>query len=144
MNWAVELPCPHMFQPELETMDPAARKLLQSDRLTGLVDRLKSLDVPYWQKKMAGVGFVTAIDDIAELPFTTKSELRDNYPYGMLTMPIEDCARIHASSGTSGKPTVVAYSREDLRVFADVNARSMAPDRCSISAPDISPCSPIS
>ncbi|NND02568.1 MAG: phenylacetate--CoA ligase, partial [Acidimicrobiia bacterium] len=105
----------------------------QSDRLTGLVHRLKSLDVPYWQEKMSGVGFVTSIDDIAELPFTVKSELRDTYPYDMLTMPIEDCARIHASSGTSGKPTVVAYSKEDLRVFADVNARSIT---CAGARPD--------
>ena len=122
-----------MFQPELETMDPAARKRLQTDRLTGLVGRLKSLDVPYWREKMSGVGFVTTIDDIAELPFTVKSELRDTYPYGMLTMPIEECSRIHASSGTSGKPTVVAYSKEDLRVFADVNARSIM---CAGAGPD--------
>ncbi len=122
-----------MFQPELETMDPAARKRLQTDRLSGLVDRLKSLNVPYWREKMSSVGFVTSIDDIAELPFTVKSELRDTYPYGMLTMPIEECARIHASSGTSGKPTVVAYSKDDLRVFADVNARSIT---CAGARPD--------
>ena len=122
-----------MFQPELETMDPAARKRLQTDRLTGLVDRLKSVEVPYWQEKMAGVGFVTSVDDIAELPFTVKSELRDTYPYEMLTMPIEECSRIHASSGTSGKPTVVAYSKEDLRVFSDVNARSIM---CAGAQPD--------
>jgi len=114
-----------MYQPELETMAPADRRRLQTDRLTALVDRLRSVEVPYWQQKMAGVGFVTSIDDIERLPFTVKSELRDTYPYGMLTMPIGDCARIHASSGTSGKPTVVAYSTEDLRVFADVNARSI-------------------
>jgi len=114
-------------------MDPAARKRLQTDRLTGLVDRLKSVEVPYWQEKMAGVGFVTSVDDIAELPFTVKSELRDTYPYEMLTMPIEECSRIHASSGTSGKPTVVAYSKEDLRVFSDVNARSIM---CAGAQPD--------
>jgi len=122
-----------MYQPELETMAPADRRRLQSDRLTALVDRLRSVEVPYWQEKMAGVSFITSIDDIERLPFTVKSELRDTYPYGMLTMPIEECARIHASSGTSGKPTVVAYSAEDLRVFADVNARSII---CAGARPD--------
>lgn len=122
-----------MYQPELETMAPTDRRRLQSDRLTALVDRLRSVDVPYWREKMAAVSFITSIDDIERLPFTVKSELRATYPYGMLTMPIARCARIHASSGTSGKPTVVAYSAEDLRVFADVNARSIL---CAGARPD--------
>jgi phenylacetate-CoA ligase len=122
-----------MYQPELETMAPADRRRLQSDRLMALVDRLRSVEVPYWREKMSGVSFITSIDDIERLPFTVKAELRATYPYGMLTMPIEKCARIHASSGTSGKPTVVAYSAEDLRVFADVNARSIL---CAGARPD--------
>ncbi len=122
-----------MYQPELETMAPGDRRRLQSDRLTALIGRLKSLDVPYWRQKTAGVGFITSIGDIERLPFTVKAEMRDTYPYGMLTMPIQQCARIHASSGTSGKPTVVAYSKEDLRVFADVNARSII---CAGARPD--------
>jgi phenylacetate-CoA ligase len=122
-----------MYQPELETMAPSDRRRLQSDRLTALVDRLRSIEVPYWQDKMSGVSFITSIDDIERLPFTVKSELRATYPYGMLTMPIAECVRIHASSGTSGKPTVVAYSAEDLRVFADVNARSIM---CAGARPD--------
>ena len=114
-------------------MEPASRRALQSDRLTALVDRLRSVEVPYWRRKMAGVGFITSIDDIERLPFTTKTEMRETYPYGMLTVPIEECARVHASSGTSGKPTVVAYSKEDLRVFSDVNARSIV---CAGARPD--------
>lgn len=114
-----------MFQPELETLDPADRGHLQSDRLVDLVDRLRSVSTPYWTEKLDGVGPVTSIEDLGRLPFTVKSELRDTYPYGMLTVPISECARVHASSGTSGKPTIVAYTAGDLDVFAEVNARSI-------------------
>ena len=112
-----------MYQPELETMSREAKFQLQSERLIALVDRLKTCDSPYWRHKLSTVGVVKSIDDIAKLPFTVKSELRDSYPYGMLAVPIDECNRIHASSGTSGKPTVVAYTRADLDVFAEVNAR---------------------
>lgn len=122
-----------MFQPELETLPAPKRKDLQSERLVGLIDRLRSVDAPFWREKLAGVGPIGAIEDIAELPFTVKSELRDTYPYGMLTVPIESCARVHASSGTSGKPTIVAYTASDLDVFAEVNARSIV---CAGARPD--------
>jgi phenylacetate-CoA ligase len=112
-----------MYQPELETMSLGAKFQLQSERLIALVDRLKASDAPYWREKMADVDAVKSIDDITKLPFTVKSEMRDTYPYGMLAVPIEDCNRIHASSGTSGKPTVVAYTKADLDVFSEVNAR---------------------
>jgi phenylacetate-CoA ligase len=112
-----------MYQPELETMSPAAKYQLQSERLVALIDRLKASDVPYWREKMAAVGTIKSIDDITQLPLTAKSEMRDTFPYGMLTVPIADCNRIHASSGTSGKPTVVGYTKGDLGVFAEVNAR---------------------
>ncbi|MCP4965464.1 MAG: phenylacetate--CoA ligase [bacterium] len=112
-----------MYQPELETMSQGAKYQLQSDRLISLVDRLKASEVPYWQDKMAGVAAVKSIDDITKLPFTVKAEMRNAFPYGMLTLPISECNRIHASSGTSGKPTIVGYTRGDLDVFAEVNAR---------------------
>ncbi len=114
-----------MYQPELETMSPGAKYQLQTERLIALVDRLKGSATPYWREKMAGVDAVKSIDDITKLPFTVKSEMRDTFPYGMLAVPIEDCNRIHASSGTSGKPTVVAYTRGDLDIFAEVNARAL-------------------
>lgn len=122
-----------MYQPELETMSSGAKFQLQSERLVGLVDRLKVSAVPYWQKKMAGVGTVKSIDDIGRLPLTVKSEMRESFPYGMLAVPIADCNRIHASSGTSGKPTIVAYTPADLRVFAEVNARVLG---CAGARPD--------
>ncbi len=112
-----------MYQPELETMSAGAKYQLQSERLISLVDRLNASDAPYWREKMAGIDAVKSIDDITRLPFTVKAEMRASYPYGMLAVPIDDCNRIHASSGTSGKPTVVAYTPGDLDVFAEVNAR---------------------
>jgi len=112
-----------MYQPELETMGREAKRKLQTDRLIALVDRLRASNNPFWREKLAGVTAVESIDDITKLPFTVKSEMRDSYPYGMLAVPIEQCNRIHASSGTSGKPTVVAYTKTDLDVFSEVNAR---------------------
>lgn len=122
-----------MFQAELETLPQALRTELQTERLRALVGRLRSVDTPYWREKLAAVDRVASLQDIARLPFTTKSELRDTYPFGMLTVPIGECARIHASSGTSGKPTIVAYTADDLRIFAEVNARSIM---CAGARPD--------
>ncbi len=114
-------------------MPRAAKRRLQDDRLVSLVDRLKASDTPYWKNKMSGVGEIRSVDDITALPFTIKSEMRDAFPYGMLTVPVGDCNRIHASSGTSGKPTIVAYTKHDLGVFAEVNARVLG---CAGAHPD--------
>ncbi len=70
------------------------------------------------------------LDDLRKFPFTAKSELRDNYPFGLMTMPREQLLRIHASSGTTGKPTVVGYSRRDIETWADIIARSMRAAGC--------------
>src|SRR5438105_3536103 len=112
-----------VFQPELEAQAPDERARLQRERLQVLLARLRAARSPYWQRKLAGVE-----DDAAlgELPFTTKSELRDAYPFGTLAVPLEGTVRVHASSGTRGKPTIVAYTRRDVEVFADVNARAIA------------------
>ncbi len=117
-----------MFQPEIETMATAEKEQLQSERLHRQVTRLAASATPYWRDKLAGVDptRIQSIRDIAELPFTEKHELRDTYPYGMLTVPIDDVVRVHASSGTSGKPTVVGYTRSDIEIFAEVTARSLA------------------
>jgi phenylacetate-CoA ligase len=112
-----------IFQPELETMPADERGELQRRRLADLVARLRTIDSPYWREKLAGVA-----DDaeLAELPFTTKAELLDQYPYGLLAVPLEQTVRLHASSGTRHKPTIVAYTARDVEIFADVNARSIA------------------
>ena len=69
-------------------------------------------------------GDLKTLDDLAKFPFTTKGDLRANYPFGMFAVPLEKIARIHASSGTTGKPTVVGYTARDLDMWADVMARS--------------------
>ena len=114
-----------MFQPEIEALGRDELRQLQSSLLADLVERLRSVDSPYWASKMEGVGPVGGIDDLGRLPFTVKSEFREAYPYGMLAVPLDQVVRVHASSGTSGKPTVIAYTREDIGVFAEVNARAL-------------------
>ena len=99
-----------LFQPELEAQPVEQREALQRERLAALLSRLgHDPGTP-----------------LAELPFTTKSQLRDAYPFGRLRVPLERTVRVHASSGTRGKPTIVAYTRADVDVFADVNARAIA------------------
>ena len=118
----------YMFQPEIETMNAGDKEVLQSERLVALLLRLRQAPSAYWREKLAGVDFeaITSIRDINMLPFTHKSDLRDTYPYGMLAIPLAETVRVHASSGTSGKPTVVGYSRGDIEMFAECNARALA------------------
>ena len=71
-------------------------------------------------------GDIKSLDDLARLPFTTKEDLRQNYPFGMFAVPMHDIVRIHASSGTTGKPTVVGYTKQDLDTWADLMARCFA------------------
>jgi phenylacetate-CoA ligase len=117
-----------MFQPELEALPIPERERLQVDRLRALVERLRGVDVPYWREKLGGVdpAAIRGIEDVAKLPFTVKAELRDSFPFGMLAVPLRETIRVHASSGTRGKPTVVAYTAGDIAVFAEVNARAIA------------------
>jgi phenylacetate-CoA ligase len=85
--------------------------------------------VPHYQKKFAAAGIrpgdVTSLDDLAKFPFTTKEDLRQNYPFGMFAVPMREVLRVHASSGTTGKPTVVGYTRGDIEMWAMLMARSM-------------------
>ena len=124
-----------MFQQAEETAPPKERAALQGERLGALVRRLKAADSDYWRQKLAAVDpdGVNGIEDIALLPFTSKPEMRDAYPFGMLAVPLEETVRVHASSGTRGKPTVVAYTATDIEVFAEVNARAIA---CAGGQPD--------
>jgi phenylacetate-CoA ligase len=117
-----------MLQPDVEAMAVAERERLQLERLRDLVVRLRSTDSPYWREKLAGVHpyRIREPADLALLPFTVKPELRDAFPFGMLAVPLTETVRVHASSGTRGKPTVVAYTAADIATFADVNARAIA------------------
>ncbi|HPB05790.1 MAG TPA: phenylacetate--CoA ligase, partial [Prolixibacteraceae bacterium] len=101
---------------------------LQTERLIRTVKRVYH-DVPYYRKKMQEVGLVPedirTIEDIVKLPFTTKTDLRDNYPFGTFAVPMSEIVRIHASSGTTGRPTVVGYTRNDIAMWAENVTRSL-------------------
>jgi len=109
-------------------MDRESLRKVQSGRLKETVDRAY-FNVPYYRHKMqeAGLGpeTINSIDDLARLPFTTKQDLRDNYPFGLFAVPMSEIVRIHASSGTTGKPTVVGYTRHDISTWSEVMARTL-------------------
>ena len=118
-----------IFEPEFETLAPDRLRALQSERLRDLVRRAHAR-VPMYRAQLdvAGVAHssIRSIEDLHRLPITRKSDLRDHYPFGMLAVPRTEVIRVHASSGTTGKPTVVAYTRNDVDLFARVCARSLA------------------
>ncbi len=109
-----------------ETMSVDEKKVLQGERLIQTVERVYH-NVPFYKKKMQDMGIepgdIKGIDDLCNLPFTTKQDLRDNYPYGLFAVPMEDVVRIHASSGTTGRPTVVGYTKNDIAMWSDMIAR---------------------
>jgi len=114
-----------------ESIECASReemRKIQSDRLVDTVQRVYQA-VPAYRHKMQEAGLVPgdigSVDDLVKLPFTTKGDLRDNYPFGMFTVPMSEIVRIHASSGTTGKSTVVGYTRKDLSVWAEVVSRTL-------------------
>ncbi len=109
-----------------ERMGADQRRELQSQRLLATMQRLRTADAPYWRSKLRDAGAVRSIDDISGLPLTEKTEFRETYPYRMLAVPRSQVVRVHASSGTSGKPTIVAYTANDVAIFAEVNARALA------------------
>ena len=117
-----------MFQPALEAASLHEREAMQVRRLRSLVARLHESGAVFWAERLGDVGpeDIRDLDDLARLPFTRKRDLRDRYPLGALAAPLDDAVRVHASSGTSGKPTIVAYTANDVDVFADVVARSIA------------------
>lgn len=111
----------------VETLSRAALERLQLERLRALVARAARVSLHQGRLATAGVGpdDVRTIDDLRRLPFTTKADFRDTYPFGLLAVPMDEVVRIHASSGTTGKPTVVAYTRGDLDVWTEVMGRTL-------------------
>jgi phenylacetate-CoA ligase len=109
-------------------MDREQMRALQGERLCQMVQRVY-YNVPFYREKMQGLGMepgdIRGIDDLSKLPITTKMDLRDNYPFNLFAAPMEDIVRLHASSGTTGKPTVVGYTRRDIDMWAEVVARSL-------------------
>ena len=118
-----------MFDRAAETMPRQDLVKLQTSRLNSTLEHAYA-NVAHYRKQFdaAGVrpGDLKGPADIARFPFTTKADLRDNYPFGMFAMPRERLLRLHASSGTTGKPTVVGYSKADLDLWSDLMARSLA------------------
>ncbi len=117
-----------MYNPDIEKMPLSQLRDLQNRLLTKLVARLYR-DVPFYKQQFDAIdlspGDIRTVDDLHKIPFTKKTDLRDEYPYGLFAKPLQEIRRIHASSGTTGKPTVVGYTQNDLDVFDTVVARSL-------------------
>ena len=111
-----------------ECMDRDELRRVQSERLVETVERVY-FNVPYYRHKMQEAGLgpekIRSIDDLGKLPYTTKQDLRDNYPFGLFAVPLSEIVRIHASSGTTGKSTVVGYTRNDISTWSEVMARTL-------------------
>lgn len=112
----------------IETMPREELVSIQNDRLKSMISRIYH-NVPFYRNKFQEIGLfpedIKGIEDLHKLPFTTKQDMRDNYPYGLFAADINDIVRLHASSGTTGKPTVVGYTRKDINNWAEVCARSL-------------------
>lgn len=112
-----------------ECMSPEDKRKLQGERLRKLVEKVYH-SVPFYRQKMQEMNItpadINSIDDIEKLPFTTKQDLRDNYPYGLFAVPMSQIVRLHASSGTTGSPTVVGYTRKDLSIWSEMIARCLS------------------
>src|ERR1700674_795731 len=120
------------YLPELDDTERASRDeimALQTKRLAWSLEHAYD-NVAHYKKAFDKAGVHPSdfrqLSDLAKFPFTVKTDLRDNYPFGMFAVPREQLVRIHASSGTRGKPTVVGYTRADLDVWSEVMARTLA------------------
>jgi phenylacetate-CoA ligase len=116
------------WEEEIETLPRVGLESIQLRRLQHLVARMYRTVEPY-RIKMDAAGVkpedIQSLGDLNRLPFTTKDDLRNNYPFGLFTVPMEEVVRVHASSGTTGKPTVVGYTRKDIETWAGIMARAL-------------------
>jgi phenylacetate-CoA ligase len=117
-----------IYNEEFETMPREALEAIQLRRLQSVVARVYNT-VPFYKKSFDEAGIkpdsISTLDDLRKLPFTYKDNLRDNYPFGMFTVPMDNVVRIHASSGTTGKPTVVGYTARDIQTWSELMARTL-------------------
>lgn len=127
-----------MWNPAAESMPRPQLQKLQGERLAKIVAYAYERQ-PYYRQKMDQAGVkpedIRGLEDLHKLPFTTKQDLRDVYPFGNFCIPIEDVVRIHASSGTTGKPTVGGYSQQDLDLWTEVMARTVT--SCGVTSEDV-------
>ncbi len=118
-----------IWNEEFETLPREALEALQFKRLKATVDRVYET-VPFYKKKFDEMGVkpaqVKTLKDLQLLPFTVKNDLRDNYPFGLFSVPMEQVVRVHASSGTTGKPIVVGYTKRDIDTWAELIARTLS------------------
>lgn len=118
-----------MWNKEAQCMPKERLEQFQLERLQKTV-KLCYEKVPFYKKAFDEKGVkpedIRSLDDLSILPFTTKGDLRDNYPFGLFTMPMSQIVRVHASSGTTGKPTVVGYNMDDIEIWAEVMARALS------------------
>ena len=117
-----------IWNEKMETMSREELTALQSERLVATVKRVYE-NVPAYRAKMDAIGLkpedIKGVEDLPKLPFTTKADLRDNYPFGLFAVPQDEIVRVHASSGTTGKPTVVGYTENDIKMWSECVARCM-------------------
>ncbi len=115
------------FQPEVETLSESELRELQLKGLQDVVRRCQNAE--FYRKRFAEAGVtpedIRSLDDLRRLPFTSKEDLRENYPFGICCVPMKDCVRLHSSSGTTGNPTVVLHTRKDLDDWASAVARCL-------------------
>lgn len=118
-----------IFNEEMETMGQQEKEKLQLERLCQTAEHVCE-NIPFYRKAFDEAGVkaedIRSLEDLQKLPFTKKQHLRDNYPFGMFAVDQKEVVRLHASSGTSGKPTVVGYTRNDLETWSEMVARSIA------------------
>jgi phenylacetate-CoA ligase len=118
-----------IWDEEFETMPREALESLQAYRLRKTAERVYAT-VPFYKESFDRAKVhpsqIKSLDDLKRLPFTCKEDLRDNYPFGLFTLPLHEVVRIHASSGTTGKPTVVGYTRRDIETWATLMARTLS------------------
>ncbi len=118
-----------IFNIEFETLPREAISAIQLKRLKATLEKVYAT-VPFYRKRFDEAGVtpsdIQSLSDLKKIPFTTKQDLRDNYPYGLFAVPMENVVRIHASSGTTGSPTVVGYTARDIDNWAELMARSLA------------------
>ena len=118
----------YCWNKEAEFMAPAKLEALQSERLVKTVRHAYD-NVPCYKRKFDEAGLkpsdIRGIEDLPNIPFTTKIDFRDNYPFGLFAVPMDQVVRIHASSGTTGKSTVVGYTRNDVANWAEMMARTL-------------------
>ena len=118
-----------IWNKEIECADRETMRALQLKKLKETV-KYEYDNVPYYRKKMDDAGVkpedIESLDDIRKLPFITKEDIAANYPTGLFAKPMEEIVRIHASSGTTGKPKVAGYTRKDLEIWGECVARAMA------------------